>query len=238
MRDFLNRYLRIIDSLPPLSFSLLILSVIAMNLLANKAVNTGLPWLVVDCGIIFSWLVFLTMDIMTHCYGPKAATTAALTAMAVNLFVSVLFLAASRVDGVWSASFVDGSEQIINDALDATFGGTWFVLLGSSIAFSASAIVNNFLNWTIGRYCGERGFATFALRSYVSTFIAQFIDNLTFALLVSRIFFGWELGLCFTCALAGAFLELLFEVFFSPVGFRISRSILARRGELEQPEEA
>ena len=47
-----------------------------------------------------------------------------------------------------------------------------------------------------------------------------------FALLVSRVFFGWTTVQCLTCALTGAVLELALEVLFSPVGYRVSRSIL------------
>ena len=94
-------------------------------------------------------------------------------------------------------------------------------------------MVNNFLNWGIGQQLQKKtGLGTFAVRSYVSTFVAQFTDNLVFALLVSRTFFGWTLVQCLTCALTGAVLELLFEVFFSPVGYRIAMSLThGRLGE-------
>ena len=67
------------------------------------------------------------------------------------------------------------------------------------------------------------------MRSYVSTFVAQFADNMIFALLVSKVFFGWSLLQCFTCALTGAVLELVFEVVFSPVGYRISKRMMRER---------
>ena len=224
-----SEFFRLIDTLPPLVFSLMVLSVVAKNLLANKSIDTGLTWLALDCGILFSWLCFLAMDIMTHCYGPKAATAGSLAAMGINLLMCSGFFVASRIGGVWGESFVTGSEQIINTALDNTFGGTWFVLLGSSVAFAVSAVCNNFLNWAIGQKRTDNSFGTFALRSYVSTFIGQFVDNITFALLVSRTFFGWTMLQCVTCAITGAVLELVFEVFFSPMGYRISRGIMADR---------
>lgn len=226
-----SEFFRLIDTLPPLVFSLMVLSVVAMNLLANKSIDTGLTWLALDCGILFSWLCFLAMDIMTHCYGPKAATAGSLAAMGINLLMCSGFFVASRIGGVWGESFVTGSEQIINTALDNTFGGTWFVLLGSSVAFAVSAVCNNFLNWAIGQKRTDNSFGTFALRSYVSTFIGQFVDNITFALLVSRTFFGWTMVQCITCAITGAVMELIFEVFFSPIGYRISMGILERRGQ-------
>ena len=102
--------------------------------------------------------------------------------------------------------------------------------MGSSIAFVVSALVNNFLNYGIGQALKKNsGFKVFALRAYVSTFIGQFTDNLVFAFLVSRIFFGWTTVQCITCALTGAVMELLFEIFFSPMGYRIASGIMADR---------
>lgn len=230
MKKALNEFARMLDDVPAIILTLLVVSVVGMNLLANKSINTGLEWLALDCGILLSWLTFLCMDVLTHCFGPRAATAMSMVALVVNLLMALVLFVASQVPGVWSESFVPGSEQVINTALDHTIGGTWFVILGSSIAFVVSSVVNNFLNWGVGEHLAVReGFGAFALRSYVSTMIAQFMDNLVFALLVSHTFFGWTLLQCVTCALTGAFLELLFEVFFSPLGYRISRRIAPDR---------
>ena len=212
---------------PAIVLSLLILSVVGMNILANKSINTGVEWLALDCGILLSWLTFLCMDILTHCFGPRTATAMSLVALVVNLLMAFVLFVASKVPGVWGESFVEGSEQVINTALDNTIGGTWFIILGSSVAFVVSSVSNNFLNWSIGEHLAKKeGFGSFAMRSYLSTMVAQFVDNIVFALIVSRTFFGWTMLQCFTCALTGAFMELLFEVFFSPVGYRISQRIM------------
>ncbi len=230
MKKLFASYRSMLQSVPPLVASLLILSVVGMNLLANKSVDTGVDWLALDCGILFSWLTFLSMDVLTHCCGPKTATAVSVTALALNLMMALIFFIASRIPGVWGESFVEGSESVIGTALNNTFGGTWFIILGSSVAFAASAVINNFLNYGIGRALGrDRGFGGFVLRSYVSTFTAQFADNLIFALLVSKLFFGWSLLQCFTCAITGALLELLCEVVFSPLGYRASRNIMKSR---------
>lgn len=230
MKKFMSEFRRLLRTAPPVLVTLLVLSVVGMNLLANKSINTGLDWLALDCGILFSWLTFLSMDVLTHCYGPRAATGMSLAALLLNLLMALVFFLASRIPGVWGESFVDGSEAIINTALDNTFAGTWFIILGSSAAFIASAVLNNFLHYGIGKLLKEReSFGSFALQSYVSTFLAQFADNLIFALLVSRLFFGWTLLQCFTCALTGAVMELLFEVLFSPMGYRIAKRIMNGR---------
>lgn len=232
MKRTFSDFRNLLHTVPPLIMTLMILSVVGMNLLANKSINTGVDWLALDCGLLFSWLTFLTLDIMTHCYGPRASSMLSVVALALNLFMALVFFIASRVPGVWGESFVEGSETVINRALDGTFGGTWYIILGSSVAFIASAILNNFLNYAIGKLLKKQfDFGAFALRSYVSTFIAQFADNLIFALIVSRLFFGWSLLQCFTCALTGAVLELLFEVFFSPIGYRVSKKLMTSHRE-------
>ena len=231
MKKAITEFRDLLRTVPPLLVSLMILSVVGMNLLANKSINTGVDWLALDCGILFSWLTFLTMDVLTQNYGPRAATLLSLVALAINLVMAGVFFLASRISGVWGESFVAGSEAVINTALDHTFGGTWFIILGSSVAFIASAILNNFLNYGIGKLLkSDTGFGVFAVRSYVSTFLAQFADNLIFALLVSKLFFGWTGLQCFTCALTGAVMELLFEVVFSPLGYRVSKRIRRTRG--------
>ena len=221
---------RSLEQCSPLPVALLVLSAAGMNLLANKSIDTGLPWLALDCGILLSWLTFLSMDVLTRCYGPRTATLLSLLALGLNLLFSLLFFLASRIPGAWGESFVEGSEAVINRALDGTFGGTWFVIAGSAAAFAASAVLNNFLNAGIGRLLRDNsGFGAFALRSWCSTFLAQMADNLIFALLVSRVFFGWTMVQCLTCSLTGAVAELLCEVLFSPLGYRVSRRILRNR---------
>ena len=238
MRKLYSAFRSLLHRAPPLVVSLLILSVVGMNLLANKSIDTGVSWLALDCGILFSWLTFLSMDVLTHCCGARPATLLSLLALALNLMMALIFFIAGRIPGVWGESFVEGSEAVINGALDRTFGGTWFIILGSSVAFAASAALNNFLNAAIGRLTRrDGGFGVFALRSYVSTFLAQAADNLIFALLVSKLFFGWTLTQCVTCALTGAVLELLFEVVFSPLGYRLVKSLRSRAAAAPLPQE-
>ena len=225
LASFFKEYVLLLRTCPPLLTSLLFISIIGMNLLANKSISTGLDWLALDCGILLSWLCFMTMDITTKRYDLKAANMMAVTALIVNLFVALIFFFVSLIPGEWSQSYVEGSEAILNKAFDETFKGTWYIILGSSVAFIVSAIVNNVLNWSLGKLFRKNpnGFVAFASRTYVSTMVGQFVDNLVFALLVSKIFFGWSYLQCVTCAATGAVCELLFEIAFSPLGYRYCR---------------
>ena len=209
-------------NVPGIVLALFIVSITAMNLLANKSIDLPFNWLALDCGIVFSWLVFLLMDMVTKHYGARAATILSIQALVFNFLIVFLLFVGAKIPGMWSSAYVEGSEQVINTALDEVFAGTWYVVMGSSIAFIISAFVNNYLNAFIGKRAGEGGFGKFALRSYVSTFIGQFCDNLAFALIVSLHFFGWTILQCFTCAVTGAVAELLCEVVFSPIGYKIS----------------
>ena len=213
-------------SVPSVLVALTVIAVVAMNILANKSISLPVDWLALDCGIVFSWLVFLTMDIVTRRFGVKAANMLSIFALLVNLLVAVILVAASYIPGIWSQSFVDGSENIINSSLDKTFRGEWFVLLGSSVAFITSAILNNILHAAFEKLLKNKGRAVaFTVSSYASTFIAQFVDNLLFALIVSLNFFGWTIVQCVTCAVTGAVIELLFEIAFSPIGYRVVKRL-------------
>ena len=110
MKQTLREFRTLLRTASPLLVTLMVLSVVGMNLLANKSISTGVSWLALDCGILFSWLTFLSMDVMTHCYGPRAATAASLAALGLNLFMALVFFLASRIPGVWGESFVTGSE--------------------------------------------------------------------------------------------------------------------------------
>ncbi len=225
IRNFFAEYRVLLHSVPSVTVCLFVLSVFSMNLLANKSIDLGVDWLALDCGLIVSWVAFLCMDVLTKHYGPKAATMISLFAIAVNLLCCLVMFAASKIGGTWGAFFDFGEEQAINDALDGTFGGTWYVVTGSTVAFVASAVINNFANWGVGKLFRKKPdcFGAYICRTYLSTAIAQFADNLIFALIVSHFFFGWTIVQCLTCAATGMLAELLCEALFSPVGFAVCR---------------
>ena len=222
IKQSFDEFRLLLKSVPPLIFSIFILAVFAMNLLANKSINTGSwTWLALDTGIVVSWVVFLCMDVLTKMFGPKAATQLSLVAIGINLVACLFLFAVSKIDGTWAQFFELGEQDVVNDALNNTFGGTWYVVLGSAVAFAVSAVINNFTNYAIGKVFRKNpdGFGAYACRAYVSTAIAQFVDNLVFALTVSYFFFGWSIVQCLTCAATGMVVELICEVIFSPLGY-------------------
>lgn len=209
----------LLRSIPATVVSLFVVSVICMNLLANKTLLQT-HWIALDGGILISWLSFMCMDIITKYFGPKASNRIAILASAINVLTCMIFYIASIIP----------SQANDYSAFDEIFGGTWFILLGSTIAFLISAVINNFLNWTIGKAFPKHpdGKLAYAARTYISTFVGQFMDNFIFSIIVFVFFapvfwegFHWTVLQCVTCALTGAIAELIMEILFSPLGYRI-----------------
>ncbi len=211
----------LLRSIPAATVSLFVVSVICMNLLANKTL-LQLDFIALDGGILISWLSFMCMDIITKHFGPKASNSISLLAVMINLLCCLIFFVASAIP----------SHADDYTAFDSIFGGTWFILLGSTIAFLCSAMINNGLNFMIGKSFRKNpdGKLAYAMRTYISTFIGQFLDNFIFSVIVFVFFapifwdgFCWTVLQCATCALTGAFAELLMEIAFSPIGYRITK---------------
>ena len=221
IRRELKDYTLLLRNIPSLVVNLFILSVVCMNLLANKEL-VSCKYLALDCGFTLSWISFLCMDMICKRFGPKAAIKISLLALLVNLCTFVLFNLLSHTPGMWG-EFYTTENQEVNRALNATFGGSWYVVLGSALAFITSSIINALLNTAIGSSLKKNNFFSFALRSYVSTAIAQFADNFIFATVVSKIFFGWSWTQVIVCSAIGAFFELLCEVVFSGLGWKVVR---------------
>ncbi len=209
----------LLRSIPATVVTLFVVSVICMNLLANKTL-LQLTWIALDGGILISWLSFMCMDIITKHFGPKASNWISILAVAINLLTCLIFFVASAIP----------SNADDYSAFDGIFGGTWFILLGSTVAFLASAVINNTLNWIIGKGFQKNpdGRLAFAARTYISTFIGQFLDNFIFSIIVFVFFapiywdgFCWTILQCAMCSLTGAVAELIMEIAFSPVGYRI-----------------
>ena len=212
----------LLRSIPAPVVALFVISVIAMNILANKTL-VQTEYLALDGGILISWLSFLSMDVVVKHFGPKASNRMSVFAILVNLLVCLIFFVVSIIPST-AADYT---------AFNTIIGGTWFILLSSTIAFLCSAIINNGMNYTVGKMFKNNpdGKLAFFTRSYVSTFIGQFFDNFIFSILTFVVFaplfwdgFSWTFIQCLTCSLLGALLELVMEIVFSPIGYAITKN--------------
>ena len=214
-------YKLLLRNAPTVTMIFFVLSVVFMNIFAGKEL-LNINYLALDCGFLLSWMSFLCMDMLTKRYGARAAIKLSFFAVAVNLICCGIFFVMSKVGNHWSEFYSTGSE-LSDAALNNTFGGTWYVLVGSMTAFAIAAVVNAIINVSIGKLIKRKNFFEYAVRSYVSTAFGQFVDNFVFASLVSVVFFGWTWTQVVFCSLVGAGMELLSEVIFSPIGFKVCK---------------
>lgn len=198
--------------IPIVPVIIFIVSVIAMNLMASKLiVNTS--WLSLDAGIVVSWISFLTMDMLVKRFGPRAAIKVNLLAVFVNIIVMLLFTAAAFIPGDWALN-------------DYSTGINWWIIGASTAAFIVSGVVNSILAWAIRKMFkkNQNGVACYITSSYISTMVGQFVDNLVFAFIFTFWFGGLTVLAMFMFAVTGAVVELICEIIFSPIGYRVSEN--------------
>jgi len=217
-------YRTLLRSVPTMVTVAFILSVVFMNLMASKELYRS-EYFCLNCGLALSWISFLCMDCICKRFGPKAATKISILAMAVNVLCVIVLKLLSLAPGQWAAFYSApdaATGEFISQGLNSTFGGAWYVVVGSATAMLLSTLVNSSLNHLIGKKTDNGRFSGFAMRSLVSTGIAQWVDNFVFSAMVSHVFFGWTWTQVLICSTTSMVVELLLEAVFSPVGYRVS----------------
>ncbi len=213
-------YRAIMKKTPSVALTIFVLAVVMMNLLANKELFHT-DWVALDCGFVLSWIPFLLMDCFCKVFGGRAALRISIFAIAVNLLTFGLFKLVSLTGGMWGGYYATGLTEV-NDALNATIGGSTWIVLASALSMAVASAVNSLVNTAVARLVKSGDYREFAARSFISTAISQFIDNFVFALTVSVPLFGWSLRQVAFCSLVAAAFELAVEVIFSGFGYRIA----------------
>lgn len=217
IKSLLNDYKVLLRNVPALVTVTFVLTTCLMNLSAAKIIYNA--WNVaVTGGFILSFMPFLCMDVATKRFGAKASIMLNILSAAGNL-LAVIFL------GIVAAIPTETPYPEFN----YIFGAVWFICLSSTVAFVVSGIVNSLINAAVGKlFKGKTNIIEFFSRSALSTFIGQAIDNFLFIAGVYVVFAPKFWGLqplpiltCVGTAVVGGLLELILEVVFTPVGYRI-----------------
>lgn len=226
LKSVLDDYKVLLRNVPATVTVVFVLGTVLMNLAASKIIfNAG--GVAVTGGFILSFLPFLCMDVVTKHFGARAAIMLNILSALGNLF-SVIFLA------IVAAIPTETPYAEFN----YIFGSVWFICLSSTVAFVASGVFNSLIHAALGKLFVKNpdGKLAFFFRSYVSTFIGQFIDNFLFMfgvyVLFGPIFWGIDALPILTCVgtgVLGGLLELLMEIVFSPLGY-----ITCRRWKREE----
>ena len=227
MKNLIEQSKDALRAIPGPVTAIFVLSVVSMNLLANKSIF-NFPWLASTAGIFVSWISFLCMDAVCKRFGAKASTILNTFAMLVSLIMSLLYMLIVKIPGIWAASYAGSTTEIssaINSALDSTFSSAWYIVIGSAVAMFLGGFVNSLVNKAVGSKVDRNdNYGGFAVRSFLSTAAGQFVDNFVFAAFVSYIFFGWTWTQVIVCSFMMMLLELVFEIVFSPIGYKLSKS--------------
>lgn len=222
--------------LPAIPFTMICLSFILMNLLATVALYNEW-WIAGDVGIIVSWLAFLFGDMIVKRYGAKASIKIQIAALLVALFTMGILAAGSAIENsIYAEAIANGEYYPMLSLFSWEFNinngmVTLWTLGASSLAFVVANVFNALVSkFVLLKFKKRTSFKAYATAAYISTFVGQFIDNLIFAF--SFTFFASRIGLwgmspltvlaMFTCSLTGAILELVLEVIFSPIGYKIA----------------
>lgn len=231
--DFFNpkEWIKTLRSIPSLALALITVATVLMNILANKSI-INLPWLIQDAGILMSWVGFLVGDLLVKAFGSKNAIRVNLTCLAISLFISGLLAIVPVVPGDWSPVFdpsINSGDigSNINAAVNSVMGNVWYVILGSAVASAVGLIVNGLTQGLLIKKIetkhGDKYWGFF-VASASSTMIGQILDNMVFAALVSVKFFGWTWNQVLVCSICGAIVELIVEMVFSPLTYKISKN--------------
>lgn len=200
----------LLRSVPSMVTAVFVLSVVLMNLLAGRELYRS-DYFCLNTGLALSWISFLCMDCICRRFGPRASTRMSVIAVAVNMICAVIFYILTLTPGRWAAYYSASdpqTAQMISAGIDSTFASAWYVVAGSSAAMLVSSAVNSSLNYMIGSRTDNGSYRGFALRSLVSTCIAQFADNFVFSALVSHVFFGWNWTQVIICSFTSMLIEL------------------------------
>ena len=222
--------------LPSIPFAAVCISFILMNLLATVALYNEW-WIAGDVGIIVSWIAFLFGDMFVKRYGAKGAIKIQIAALAVALVTFGILAAGSAIETALYGSYIATGEyypmlSLFSWEFNIDTGMVTLWTLGSSaLAFIVANIFNAVVSrFILVRFKQRTSFKAYATAAYISTFIGQFVDNMifasTFTFIASRIgLWGMSpvtvLGIVM-CSFTGALLELIFEVVFSPIGFKVA----------------
>lgn len=225
IKNKINEYKTLLRNIPSTVPVFFVLSVIFMNLFGSRELYNS-EWLCLNNGIIFSWIPFICMDCICKRFGTKAAIKINIVAVLFEILVSIIFFIVSAIPGTWAAAFSAENAEIgtiINNSINSTFAGTWYVVFGSIVSMLISGIVNAVINGKVGKHVNDK-YSGFAARSLISTVVSQFIDNIVFATMVSYVLFGWSIKQVIICSITSMLIEFIFEAILTPIGYKISKS--------------
>lgn len=138
---------------------------IVAELIGGKLIQIG-PF-IMSIGIIPWPVVFLTTDIMNEYYGKEGVRRLSLITAGLIAYAFILLFFALQVTAA-------PMSAVSNDAFNAVFGQSLWIIVGSIIAFLLAQLIDIFIFWLLREKTGGK---LIWLRATGSTAVSQLIDT-------------------------------------------------------------
>ena len=220
-KEFVRRPYRYYDLLVAAFVAVLLCS----NLIgAGKAAEIDLPILgkvVFGAGILFFPISYFFGDILTEVYGyahDRRAVWCGFVALTFAALMSQVVIHLKPAAGDYNIHLQEG--------LEAVFGNTWRIVIGSMIAFWAGSLSNSFVLAKLKIYTGGK---YLWVRTIGSTAIGELIDSSLFYMLA---FYGiWPLEQVISVAIAQYFLKTGWEILATPLTYKVVNFLKKKEAE-------
>jgi uncharacterized integral membrane protein (TIGR00697 family) len=191
---------------------------------AGKAAQIELPivgTVVFGAGILFFPISYFFGDILTEVYGyahDRRAVWCGFGALLFAAVMSTVVLALQPAPGDYNAHLQTG--------LEAVFGNTWRIVLGSMLAFWSGSLLNAFVLaklkiWTRGKYLWSRTIG--------STAVGELVDSSLFYMIA--IYGIWPTEQVIHVAMAQYFLKTGWEIVATPLTYAMVNFLKRRENE-------
>lgn len=149
---------------------------VVMNIFANKALSFGTPIIIMDGGLLISWLAFAIPNIILEVYGKNLAKFVSYVVATISFTIFIIGYIITKIPTLPSYS-----EQSMHFAY--IFDNGIRVIISSSIAFILSGLINIHIIDILKSKIKNDNAIKFFKRAFVSSVVGQFVDNFLFQFL-------------------------------------------------------
>lgn len=186
-------------------------SAICCNLFSVKPLSFSFPFIVMDGGLLVSWIPFFVSNIITETYGKESAKSLTISMTIVSLCVSILAVIISFIP-----TLPIYEEQAKHFAF--VFDNSIRVTVASLLSFFLANIAHISILDNLKKHTKNDNNFSYLFRTFISGFLGQFIDNGVFEFLAfAKVgLTPFEMGLfdIFTATLCSTIIEMAFHMIF------------------------
>lgn len=197
--------------------------IVLMNIYCMKPISFGLPFIVMDGGLLISWIAFAILNIVTEAYNELIARKLIVVTFIISFSFSVIsFL----------ITLLPTTDDYVYQAIhfQFIFSGNFRAIIASHIAMLLSSILHVKLIDKLSKY------TSFVKRAVVSASIGQFFDNALFELIafmpIGLTMYELKYKDIFTAVICSTIIEVTLQMLFTiPFGHKIVKKIKPKQSK-------